>query len=225
MINTRQPRPSPNVQQHRGCCARHDSTPSRLTSSCSDSRVSHPAGKVGSLRLGGPTTGAPRTSCSCFCFEAKTACDLLCPGGKGPSHSSRCCANRGLDIGACAEEADTEFGRRIVGAEPRSCLALRFGRTHRECTVSPPLLNCALCWNREVASTCEPLLVAGRGDRDSSGQPPTTARRSPRRADQEHGGASRAGAGQPAQPGPRRVPRQQRLPHRTTEQTRHPMKP
>ncbi len=175
--------------------------------------------------MGGPTTGAPRTSCSCFCFEAKTACDLLCPGGKGPSHSSRCCANRGLDIGACAEEADTEFGRRIVGAEPRSCLALRFGRTHRECTVSPPLLNCALCWNREVASTCEPLLVAGRGHRDSSGQPPTTARRSPRRADQEHGGASRAGAGQPAQPGPRRVPRQQRLPHRSTEQTRHRWNP
>ena len=160
--------------------------------------------------MGGPTTGAPRTSCSCF--EAKTARDLLCPGGKGPSHSSRCCANRGLDIGACAAEADTEFGRRIVGAEQRSCLALRFGRTHRECTVSPPLLNCALCWNREVASTCEPLLVAGRGHRDSSGQPPTTARRSPRRADQEHGGASRAGAGQPAQPGPRQVPRSQRLP-------------
>ncbi len=62
---------------------------------------------------------------------------------------------------ATALEPDTDFGRRIIGAEPRSCLALRFARTHREGTLRPPLLSCALCANRNVASTCEPLLVGG----------------------------------------------------------------
>jgi diguanylate cyclase (GGDEF)-like protein len=56
---------------------------------------------------------------------------------------------------------ESDLARRIVGAEPRSCLALRFGRPHREGTARPPLLSCDLCSNHNVASTCEPLLVGG----------------------------------------------------------------
>jgi diguanylate cyclase (GGDEF)-like protein len=51
---------------------------------------------------------------------------------------------------------------RLLGAEPRSCLALRFGRTHREDPARSPLLGCALCADGHTLSTCEPLLVGGR---------------------------------------------------------------
>jgi diguanylate cyclase (GGDEF)-like protein len=51
---------------------------------------------------------------------------------------------------------------RLLGAEPRSCLALRFGRTHREDPARPSLLSCALCTDGHNLSTCEPLLVGGR---------------------------------------------------------------
>lgn len=50
---------------------------------------------------------------------------------------------------------------RLVAAEPRSCLAVRFGRTHREGSARPPLLSCELCSNPAGSSTCEPLLVGG----------------------------------------------------------------
>jgi diguanylate cyclase (GGDEF)-like protein len=51
---------------------------------------------------------------------------------------------------------------RLVGAEPRSCLALRFGRTHTEQPERPPLLGCTLCAAGDIRSTCEPLLVGGQ---------------------------------------------------------------
>ena len=50
---------------------------------------------------------------------------------------------------------------RLAGAEPRACLALRFGRTHREGGTRAPLLSCELCSHRSGSSTCEPLLVGG----------------------------------------------------------------
>jgi diguanylate cyclase (GGDEF)-like protein len=51
---------------------------------------------------------------------------------------------------------------RLLGAEPRMCLALRFGRTHREDPARSALLGCALCADGHNLSTCEPLLVGSR---------------------------------------------------------------
>ena len=51
---------------------------------------------------------------------------------------------------------------RLPGAEPRTCLALRFGRTHREDPGRTPLLSCVLCAEHGGRSTCEPLLVGGQ---------------------------------------------------------------
>jgi diguanylate cyclase (GGDEF)-like protein len=56
---------------------------------------------------------------------------------------------------------DGEIVTRLVGAEPRSCLAIRFSRTHGEGAARPPLLSCELCANSGSRSTCEPLLVGG----------------------------------------------------------------
>jgi diguanylate cyclase (GGDEF)-like protein len=50
----------------------------------------------------------------------------------------------------------------LAGAQPRSCLAVRFGRTHREAPDRSSLLACALCADGPNRSTCEPLLVGGR---------------------------------------------------------------
>jgi diguanylate cyclase (GGDEF)-like protein len=49
----------------------------------------------------------------------------------------------------------------LVGATPRSCLAVRFGRTHNEGGARTPLLSCEICGALPGASTCEPLLVSG----------------------------------------------------------------
>jgi diguanylate cyclase (GGDEF)-like protein len=50
----------------------------------------------------------------------------------------------------------------LAGAEPRSCLSLRFARTHSQGGATrPPLLSCQLCAVPESLSTCEPLLVGG----------------------------------------------------------------
>ncbi|HST65258.1 MAG TPA: GGDEF domain-containing protein, partial [Mycobacteriales bacterium] len=63
---------------------------------------------------------------------------------------------------ATALPPDSPVAGRLLGAEPRSCLALRFGRTHREDPARSPLLSCALCSDEHNRSTCEPLLVGGR---------------------------------------------------------------
>ena len=49
----------------------------------------------------------------------------------------------------------------LVGAGPRSCLAVRFGRSHVEGGESEPLMNCQICGKLPGVSTCEPLLVSG----------------------------------------------------------------
>ena len=49
----------------------------------------------------------------------------------------------------------------LRGAEPRSCLAVRSGRTHREGGGRPGLLSCALCAAPPGASSCVPLTVGG----------------------------------------------------------------
>jgi diguanylate cyclase (GGDEF)-like protein len=49
----------------------------------------------------------------------------------------------------------------LVGATPRSCLAVRFGRTHSEGGTRKPLMNCEICGALPGSSSCEPLLVGG----------------------------------------------------------------
>jgi diguanylate cyclase (GGDEF)-like protein len=49
----------------------------------------------------------------------------------------------------------------LRGAEPRSCLAVRSGRTHRLDGTRPALLGCPVCGPCPGASTCVPLTVGG----------------------------------------------------------------
>jgi len=62
---------------------------------------------------------------------------------------------------ATALSPQDPLAARLVGAEPRSCVALRVGKTHREGTGRTPLLTCSICADRGAPSTCEPLLVGG----------------------------------------------------------------
>ena len=62
---------------------------------------------------------------------------------------------------ATALSADSELPARLLGAEPRSCLAVRFARTHEERPGAPALLDCGICGGLDRPSTCEPLLVGG----------------------------------------------------------------
>ena len=49
----------------------------------------------------------------------------------------------------------------LVGAKPRSCLAVRYGRGHSEGGADPPLMSCEVCGRLAGVSDCEPLLVGG----------------------------------------------------------------
>ena len=49
----------------------------------------------------------------------------------------------------------------LRGAEPRSCLAVRSGRTHRENGGRPALLSCPVCAPVPGCSSCIPLTVGG----------------------------------------------------------------
>ena len=49
----------------------------------------------------------------------------------------------------------------LRGAEPRSCLAVRSGRTHTESGTRPSLLPCPVCGPCDGVSSCVPLVVGG----------------------------------------------------------------
>jgi diguanylate cyclase (GGDEF)-like protein len=49
----------------------------------------------------------------------------------------------------------------LRGAEPRSCLAVRSGRTHTESGSRPALLPCPVCGPCQGVSSCVPLVVGG----------------------------------------------------------------
>jgi diguanylate cyclase (GGDEF)-like protein len=49
----------------------------------------------------------------------------------------------------------------LRGAEPDSCLAVRFSRTHRQRTDRVPLLSCPVCAQVPGSSSCVPLMVGG----------------------------------------------------------------
>jgi diguanylate cyclase (GGDEF)-like protein len=55
---------------------------------------------------------------------------------------------------------DSPLVASLDGAAPRSCLALRFARTHHEDPAQPPLVPCQVCVVTGRA-TCQPLLVGG----------------------------------------------------------------
>jgi len=50
----------------------------------------------------------------------------------------------------------------LRGAQPRSCMAVRSGRTHREGSSRLGLLSCAVCAPCPGASSCVPLVVGGK---------------------------------------------------------------
>ena len=75
--------------------------------------------------------------------------------------------------------AGSPLVRTLRGAEPRSCLAVRSGRTHHENGGRPALLCCSVCAPVPGASLCLPLTVGGevigsvllsRADRYSEGE-------------------------------------------------------
>ena len=49
----------------------------------------------------------------------------------------------------------------LVGAKPRSCLAVRYARGHTEGGTDQPLMSCEVCGRLAGVSDCEPLLVGG----------------------------------------------------------------
>lgn len=50
----------------------------------------------------------------------------------------------------------------LRGAQPRSCMAVRSGRTHREGSSRLSLISCAVCAPCPGASSCVPLVVGGK---------------------------------------------------------------
>jgi diguanylate cyclase (GGDEF)-like protein len=58
--------------------------------------------------------------------------------------------------------AGSALARRLDGAEPQSCVAVRLGRRHEELADDPQLLTCAVCGDAPGRSVCEPLLVGGQ---------------------------------------------------------------
>ena len=57
--------------------------------------------------------------------------------------------------------AGSPLAQTLRGAEPRSCLAVRSGRTHREGSSGLALLSCPVCASCPGASSCVPLVVGG----------------------------------------------------------------
>jgi diguanylate cyclase (GGDEF)-like protein len=49
----------------------------------------------------------------------------------------------------------------LTHAKPRSCMAVRFARSHSEDPDRDPLARCEICGQTGLRSTCEPLLVGG----------------------------------------------------------------
>jgi diguanylate cyclase (GGDEF)-like protein len=58
--------------------------------------------------------------------------------------------------------AGSPLAQTLRGAAPRSCLAVRSGRTHREGSSQLGLLSCPVCAPCPGASSCVPLVVGGR---------------------------------------------------------------
>ncbi len=69
--------------------------------------------------------------------------------------------NNSADRLLATTEPDQEVAERLADAEPRTCLAVRFGRMHEQGPGVEPLIGCALCSTERRYATCQPLLVGG----------------------------------------------------------------
>ena len=58
-------------------------------------------------------------------------------------------------------EDESPLQSTLTDAKPRSCLAMRFARTHTERRDEDPLIACEVCGKVGAYSICEPLLVGG----------------------------------------------------------------
>jgi diguanylate cyclase (GGDEF)-like protein len=58
--------------------------------------------------------------------------------------------------------ADDAIAAALTDAQPRSCMAIRYGRPHRESESEPPLVSCELCGASGGEATCVPSLVGGQ---------------------------------------------------------------
>jgi diguanylate cyclase (GGDEF)-like protein len=56
---------------------------------------------------------------------------------------------------------DSPLKLSLSGAKPRSCMAVRFARSHSEAPDRDPLTRCEVCGKTGRRTTCEPLLVGG----------------------------------------------------------------
>lgn len=79
--------------------------------------------------------------------------------GSGVTVLTRNNSGNRLEAATDPGEGDPLAGR-LVGAEPRACLAVRLGRTHQEGNANQ-LLECSVCVAGTKRTTCEPLLVSG----------------------------------------------------------------
>lgn len=61
-----------------------------------------------------------------------------------------------------APPAESVLNESLVDAEPRSCLAIRLGRAHRDGTDHDELISCGVCNRVPGTASCEPLLVSGK---------------------------------------------------------------
>jgi diguanylate cyclase (GGDEF)-like protein len=59
---------------------------------------------------------------------------------------------------------DPQVAAALDGADPRACIAIRYGRVHRHGAGTPPLVPCELCGRDPAAghTTCVPSLVGGQ---------------------------------------------------------------
>ena len=58
--------------------------------------------------------------------------------------------------------ADDALNEALIDAEPRSCMAIRYGRPHHQSESDPPLVSCELCGASGGEATCVPSLVGGQ---------------------------------------------------------------
>ena len=63
-----------------------------------------------------------------------------------------------------AQSSPDDLVEGLEGAEPRACIAIRYGRAHRQGGSTPPLVPCDLCGRDPAAgeATCVPSLVGGQ---------------------------------------------------------------
>ncbi len=57
---------------------------------------------------------------------------------------------------------DSVLAAPLAEAEPRSCLAIRLGRSHQDGTDHDELISCQVCHKVTGTADCEPLLVGGK---------------------------------------------------------------